>query len=154
MLTKFMGDSKEKRMACQKFFEELTEKMGDAYEVAPVLGNDESRYLVPKGRSFLVSYYGKPRHSFRLGHKWNFFAPISKCEQENYIQCLCPDMPKARKRNFPGSRSEARYAWAVAALGSDNKYHVIYGEVYNRITNKWSWIEVTVDEYLKSRNAA
>lgn len=154
MLTKFMGGAAEKKAACQKFFNELVERMGDAYEIAPILGHDESRYLVPKGRSFLVSYYGKPRKSFRLGHKWNFYAPIAKCDMENYIQCLCPDMPKARKRNFPGSRSEARWAWAVAVVGEDNKYHVIYGEVYDRARNKWNWIETTVDEYLESIKVA
>lgn len=144
----------EKKEACKKFFEELKERLGESYEVSPVLGKDEARYLVPKGTSWLVSYYGKPRHSYRLGHKWNWYASTAKCKQTNYIQCLTSDLPRARKRPEEGAKSEPRWAWCVAALGNDNKYHVIYGEKYDRYHAKWEWIEISVDEYLERLNIA
>ncbi len=138
----------EKGKACMKFFNELVEKLGDAYEIAPVLGKDESRYLVPKGRSWLVTYYGKPRHSYRVARHWNWYASKKRCNQENYIQCLNSSLPRARKRSSDGAMTVPRYAWQVAAIGDDGKYHPIYGEVYDRYHARWGWMETTVDDYL------
>lgn len=138
----------EKGRACMEFFNELVKKLGDSYEIAPTLGNDESRYLVPKGRSWLVSYYGKPRHSYRVARHWNWYASADRCDDPNYIQCLNSSLPRARKRPEEGAMSVPRYAWQVAAIGDDGKYHPIYGEVYDRYHAKWRWLETTVDDYL------
>lgn len=130
----------EKMDACIKFFNELCHTLEDGYEVVSSCNHDISAYLVPKGTADQISYWGKPKLSFRVSDHWNWFANLKKCPNPNYIQCLSVDLPWAKNRHKEGGPSTPVHAAQVAMVGLDGKYHVIFGEKFDRKTRTWSWV--------------
>lgn len=140
---------KEKINKCYEFFKTLGKELGDDYEVLASINKDKkytSLYLCPKGTKDQVTYYGKPMNSFRVSTHWNWRAPLKKCDKENYIQCLNVDLPFAKKRNGEGESSDPIMAEQVAVIGVDGKYHAVFGEVFDRKTREWKWLEVDPKE--------
>ena len=131
----------EKMAKCSEFFCKLAEELRDSYEVLESCNADFSKYLVPNGTSDQVTYEGKPDKSFRISDHWNWYANVRKCPNPNYIQCLSVDLPWARKRMEEGRPSKPITGVQIALIGDDGKYHVVYGECYNRKTKEWSWVE-------------
>lgn len=131
----------EKKEACVMFFNELACLLKESYEVVESCNKDFSRYLVPYGTSSEVTYYGKPAKSFRISDHWNWFANLNKCNKPKYIQCLSVDAPWVKKRFAPGKASKPVMAIQVSLFDKDGKYHVVYGEKYNKKTRTWEWID-------------
>ena len=126
---------------CKNFFEHLAEILREDYEMLGSCNNDSSVYLVPKGTEEQVTYYGKPRKSFRFSDHWNWYSSLKKCDKEHYIQCLSMDMPRAKERPVPWKASKPIFGIQVCMIGEDGKYHHVFGEKYDRKTKKWSWVE-------------
>lgn len=144
-----MADANKKMRACVEFFNELAALLSDRYEIVcpfDKTGYRSDKYLVPNGTADEITYYSKPLHSFRVSTHWNWRESLDKCDRENYIQCLCPDMLWAKKRDPETGRSEPIRAEAVAILSDDGKYHVIFGEYWNRKTKSWDWKESDPNE--------
>lgn len=144
----------EKIAACEKFYEELCTALSDHYENIPSCNGDMSAYLVPKGLESQLSYYGKPSRSFRISDHWNWYSSHQKCALTNYIQCYCVDAPYAKKRPAPGKASKPVSAIQVAFYGNDNRYHVMFGEIYDRKKKTWSWKNGTIEQCLALAKAA
>lgn len=138
----------EKAAACDAFFKRLSELLEGRYEVLGSCNNDTSRYLIPIGTENEVTYTGKPAYSFRISDHWNWYANVRKCPNESYIQCLSADVPYPRKREEPGKPTKARIAYQVAFIGNGGRYHAVYGEVWNRKTKTWEWLERRPEEVL------
>lgn len=113
----------------------------DTYEEVGSCNADSTLYLVPDGTANQISYTSKPEKSFRVSDHWNWFANLKKCPYEKYIQCLSVDLPFAKKRPANGMASKPINAVQVSVIGKDGKYHAVYGEVFNRKTKTWGWIE-------------
>lgn len=126
---------------CSKFFVFLSEILKDTYEVVGSCNQDISRYLIPIGTVGDLSYYGKPRLSFRVSDHWNWYSSIRKCSDPNYVQCLTDDLPETYSRREEGKTTKPRFGISVCVFGTDNKYHVIYGEMFDKNTKKWKWLE-------------
>ncbi len=141
-----MKNNISKWMACCEFFDKLSAVLIKGYEVVGSCNQDNSQYLVPKGTADQITYSGKPAASFRISNHWNWYANINKCPNENYIQCLSVDAPWAKKRMAEGKPSEPIFCSQVAVIGNDGKYHVVYGERFDRKTKKWQWVESTPEE--------
>ena len=124
---------------CNKFFDNLAETLKETHEVVESCNADCTRYLIPKGSIDKLTYYSKPANSYRVSDHWNWYANINKCINENYIQCLCSDLPRAKKRSAEGKPSSPIYGCLVAAIGSDGKYHHVFGEKFDRHSRTWSW---------------
>lgn len=140
----------EKKNACTKFFDLLSELLKEEYEVVASCNADFSRYLVPKGTADQISYSGKPDKSFRISDHWNWFANLNKCENPNYIQCLSVDMPFAKRRPEEGKASKPILGTQVAVVGEDGKYHAVFGEKFDRKTKTWSWISTNAEDVAKA----
>lgn len=138
-----MYDEQNKIFACKTFFDELSDILKDTYEVAGSCNQDISQYLIPKGTISDLTYYSKPKKSFRISDHWNWYANLKKCSNPHYVQCLSVDLPRANKRfKWNGYRATTPiHGNQVCILGGDNKYHAVYGEVYDRKTRTWSWLE-------------
>lgn len=134
----------EKKEKCTQFFNELVLKLNN-YEVVESCNHDFSRYLVPVGTADQISYESKPDKSFRISDHWNWYANLKKCPNPHYIQCYSVDLPWAKKRLAEGKASNPVFGVQVAMIGDDGKYHVVYGEKFNRKTKTWEWIETSVD---------
>ncbi len=140
----------EKKILCNEFFNELSEKLkGKDYIVLDSCSYDVTKYLIKKGTADKLSYYGKPEASFRISDHWNWKSSIKKCAAEDYVQCLNVDMPWVRRRLEPGKATKPVYGWQVGFYGSDYKYHAVYGEVFDRKTRTWNWLENSVDDVLR-----
>lgn len=137
----------EKMIACEVFFEKIQKKL-DGYVVVKSCNADSSAYLVPDGTENDISYYGKPAKSFRISDHWNWRSSLTKCTWQNYIQCWSVDVPYARKREVEGKSTKPRFAAQVAVIGDDGKYHAVYGEIFDRKTKTWKWLNGTVEEAL------
>lgn len=138
-----------KMRKCVEFFDELASLLSDRYEmVCPFdkTGYRSDKYLVPKGTAEEITYYGKPVRSFRVSTHWNWRENLEKCANEGYIQCFCPDLPWAKRRLEASGRSEPIHAATVAYYGDDGKYHVMFGEYWNRKTKTWGWNESDPNE--------
>lgn len=140
----------EKKVKCLEFFDKLAELLGDSYTKLPAINNDMSMYLVPKGTENQVSYYTKPELSFRVSDHWNWYANVRKCSDVNMIQCHCLDLPRPRVRNGIGKPSTPVVGIQVSIVGHDNKYHVIYGEQFDRFNRTWNWLEPDPESFVKS----
>lgn len=136
----------EKFTKCKIFFEKLAEVLSSDYEVVGSCNVDKSVYLIPKGTKDQITYYGKPSKSFRLSDHWNWYSNLEKCSKEYYIQCLSVNMPRPNSRPEPGMASKPKLGDQVAIIGDDGKYHCAYGEIFDRKTKKWGWIESTPEE--------
>lgn len=131
----------QKIEACIQFFEELARLLQADYEVVASCNKDASRYLVPKGTSGQISYYGKPDRSFRISDHWSWYSNTQKCRDENYVQCESVDMPRVRRREKEGMASKSRFGIQVCLLGTDGRYHHVFGDKFNRKKHTWSWVE-------------
>lgn len=134
-------DKMMKEEKCQRFFYNLATILYNDYNVVESCNNDCSAYLVPCGTENQITYYGKPKHSFRYSDHWNWRANIKKCNNENYIQCHSVDMPRVKPRKGFGLASDCIRGFQVAVMGKDNNYHVVYGEKFDRKTKSWTWVE-------------
>ena len=138
-------DRATKESKCKEFFDSLCEKLKETYTIVGSCNKDSSVYLVPIGTESEITYYSKPKKSFRISDHWNWFANLYKCSLENYVQCYSLDMPWPNKRPEPGKASKPKYGWQVSVIGTDGKYHCIFGERFNRKTKEWEFIETNVD---------
>ena len=135
---------------CRNFYNNLSNILKDyGYVVVGSCNQDISSYLIPIGTEDKISYYEKPFKSFRLSDHWNWYANVNKCSKEHYVQCLSVDAPWARKRFKEGGPSKPIFAIQVCVFGSDEKYHHVYGEKFDRKTKTWSWIESDPNEIAK-----
>ena len=144
-------DKKGMMALCLAFFEELSNELPN-YTVVGSSNNDSSLYLVPTGTEDEITYYGKPANSFRISDHWNWYANTKKCDNERYIQCLCVDLPYAKKREAPGKASKPIYACTVSMIGHDGKYHQIFGEKFDRKTKTWKWVETDLSDVVRRMN--
>ena len=108
-----------------------------------------SSYLITKGTIDELTYYGKPKNSFRISDHWNWYSNVNKCSNENYIQCYSKDAPCAKSRSGEGKPSKPIFSIMVAYYGNDNQYHSIFGERFNRREKKWEFITPAVDDVIK-----
>ena len=131
----------EKMECCMNFFKALSEALSDTHEVIGSCNHDSSVYLIPKGTEKGISYYGKPRRSFRVSDHWNWYSSLKKCDRPAYVQCYSMDMPWARQRPEEGVASKPISGIQVAVYGKDRRYHHVYGDKYNRKTRTWEWVE-------------
>lgn len=129
----------ERIKICLKFYEQLQSLLGDDYESIGSCNQDVSMYLVPKGTTDQISYYGKPEKSFRVSDHWNWYSSFKKCKDLNYVQCETTDIPGPRERPAEEAASKPRTAAQVAYF-RDGKYHRIFGEKYNTETGEWEWL--------------
>ena len=138
----------EKMNICIGFFERLSELLKEDYEVIGSCNKDSSIYLVPKGTSDQISYYGKPVGSFRISDHWNWFSSLKRCSDPNEVQCRSMDMPWCRKRDAkePDKATKPIIGAQVAMYGPDKKYHCIFGERFDRMTKTWSWMDISPEE--------
>lgn len=130
-----------KMMKCEEFFAVLSELLNETYEVVSSCNADISKYLIPIGTVSELTYYSKPKNSVRISDHWNWFANLNKCDIPWYVQCYCADIPWPNGRLDVGKASKPRYGMQVSVFGGDGKYHAVYGEVFNRKTKKWEWLE-------------
>lgn len=134
---------------CKEFFDELASLLSGTFEVIGSCNQDVSQYLVPIGTADQISYYGKPKGSFRISDHWNWYANVNKCHLENYIQCLSVDLPFAKRRFAPGKASKPIWGCQVSVVGEDGKYHCVFGESYDRRTKTWSWKEASAMDIIQ-----
>ena len=139
----------EKEERCKAYFDRLVAAFGDSYTLVRSCNKDNSAYLVPKGTEDLVTYEGKPLFSFRISDHWNWKASLAKCPKEGYVQCFTRDLPSFRKRREPGKASMPIWAWQIGYYATDETYHCIYGETYDRKTKEWKWMETDVSDIVR-----
>ena len=130
---------------CKMFFytlREILEKYNNYQYRSNRCGMKRKRdsYLYPEGTGDEITYYSKPLYSFRCANYWNWYAPMKKCDNKWVIQCFTDDMPRTKHR-VNGGASEPVWGTAVCVMGPDEEYHVVYGEVFDRETKKWHWLE-------------
>ena len=168
----FKNDSsfREQAESCINFFEELT-KLLDEYETMwagrpyyfiPSKDNTRfrlsDRYLVPAGTKKEVTYYSKPKWSFRISDHWNWYEADKKCNQQQYIQCFNVSLPMIPRRFVnPEERSTPCNAIQVAILTHDHlkkghdgeAYHCVYGTYKDKTTHTWQWMEKTPEQVVE-----
>ena len=170
----FNNDSmfREQAEACITFFKNLTEALGDEYEMVNS-GSKEfiimhkhafgdrfrlsDKYLVPFGTKSKITYYTKPYWSFRLSDHWNWYESTKLCKQKNFIQCFDVDLPVCFQRTVPeDQRSNSCNAIQVAIFGNrkDEAYHCVYGTYKDKETHEWKWMEKTPQEVIDEWNLA
>lgn len=131
----------EKRAMCTEFFNDLCNELKDTHTLVKSCNKDYSAYLVPKGTEDQISYSSKPVGSYRISDHWNWYANIKKCPDENYVQCLNVDMPRAKSRPEEGKPSKPIFGICVAFFGADHKYHHVFGEKFDRRIKRWVFCE-------------
>ena len=132
----------EKIDQCVAFFRELSDLLKDSYEIVPSCNADISQYLIPKGSIDKLSYSSKPERSFRISDHWNWFANLKKNADPHYIQCYSVDAPRAKKRVNQTGASKPVDAIQVGYFDpDDHRYHAVFGEVFDRKTKTWEWLE-------------
>ena len=106
-----------KMIDCRMFFDELADILRSDYEVVESCNNDLSAYLIPKGSRDDLTYYGKPKNSFRVSDHWSWYSTLEKCDVPDYIQCYSVDMPHPKPRPDEGhywrSGMPYRRAWQL-----------------------------------------
>ena len=138
----------ERYTKCSEYFNKLADAINN-YTVIGSINQDFSKYLIPNGTEQQLSYESKPMYSFRISDHWNWYANLNKCSKAWYIQCLTRDMPWAKKRLKEGYASKPINGVSVMFYGSDGLYHCVFGEVFDRTTKTWNWIETPIEEVLK-----
>ena len=131
---------KKKKELCVNYFDRLCKKLEGTHVLVASCNNDCSMYLVPKGSESQITYSSKPINSYRFSDHWNWYANVKKCPDENYIQCLNIDLPRAKPRNAEGKASKPVFGICVAYFDADSKYHHVYGEKFNRSTREWCFV--------------
>lgn len=133
---------------CYAFMLGLKEILGDAYILGQSPFAPTSCYLVPKGTEELNTYYSKPPKSFRCSDHWNWYANLKKCSNPNYVQCYNVDAFWPYKRTRAGA---TKHIWqcCVGYFAEDNRFHVVYGQKFDRKTRETTWVEATPIEVLK-----
>lgn len=132
---------KEKQELCINFFYKLADELKDTHEVVGSCNKDSSVYLIPKGSIDKLTYHSKPENSYRFSDHWNWYANIKKCEDSRYVQCFCPDLPWTRRRPAEGMPSRPVTGICVAYFGTDNRYHSVFGDRFDRKTRQWSFVQ-------------
>ncbi len=136
----YIPNYKDKMEKCKVFFQELAKALGDDYEVVGSCNEDSSVYLIPKGTSNQITYYGKPIGSFRISDHWNWYSNLVHCKRPWYVQCNSVDMPWARKRDKGNEQATKPVRGIqVAYYGKDKMYHHVYGDLFDRKTREWIW---------------
>ncbi len=138
-----LSQAKDKKFkACVEFFDQLSELLVESgnYEVVGSCNKDSSAYLIPTGTIGDLSYSNKPARSFRLSDHWNWYSNLKKNPNPHYIQCYSVDLPRAKKREDPTKASVPIQAAQVGYFDKDNKYHAVFGEIFDRTTKTWSWL--------------
>lgn len=128
---------------CINFFMAVAEELKDTHVIVHSKSKKwKSMCLVRKGEEDQVSYYGKPVNSLRVAPNWNWRAGTDRCTNLNYIQCVTPDLPFAKKRSpeNPDWATKPIFGNMVAYFGTDNKYHCVFGEKYDFGEKKYRWI--------------
>lgn len=141
---------KTKMDKCNEFFNELIAALcarGIECDMRMFEFENNTTYLCPAGTTNEVTYYGKPEMSFRISDHWNWYADIADCSSPNYIQCRCNELPWARKRPEEGKASEPIKAASVCVF-KDGKYHVVYGECFDKKAKIWKWCDNSVEKVL------
>lgn len=128
---------REKKEACRNYMLMLANKYQDTHVLVTSPYNKDTLMLVPKGTEDQVTWYGKPKDSYRYATCWNWYANEKKCKDPNYIQCFNHDLPRAKKRNAPGSGSDPVFGICVAYTNNGKQYHHIFGEKYDRKKHEW-----------------
>lgn len=140
----------EKGYQCRRFFKELADILGETHYIVGSCNQDETIYLLEKGTDEReLSYYSKPKNSYRISDHWSWYSNVRKNPDETYIQCESVDVPNVRERIEPGKASKPRKAWQVCFFGEDGKYHCIFGDIYDKETKTWSFKTVKAKEVLK-----
>jgi len=143
---------KEKIQACIEFFNTIAGLLSETHEVVGSCNQDISQYLIPFGSIQDLSYASKPANSFRISDHWNWYSNLMKNPDTHYIQCFSVDAPWANSRKTPTGASEPVNIIQVGYFGPDNRYHAVFGEVFNRKTHNWSWIEPSAKTVLANLN--
>lgn len=138
---------KEKNDKCAVFFNTLSNMLGDRYETLASCNQDISAYLCPAGTTSEVTYHGKPEGSFRISDHWNWYANTNKCSDPKYIQCYCTNLPWAHRRPAENKAGKPITASCVCIF-RNGKYHVVFGECYDRKTKTWSWVNNSPEQIL------
>lgn len=138
----------DKMIKCQQFFNDLCNLLSGSYTKVGSCNKDSSMYLVPLGTEDEITYYGKPQKSFRISDHWNWYANLSKCSNERYIQCWSIDVPYVRPRIKEGKASKPRKAIQVAIVTNNGKYRAIYGEKWNKKKKRWEWLDTNPEAAL------
>lgn len=145
MATQEQKDTWKKQLdTCTMFFDAVAELLKETHVVVPSKSKKwPSACLVKKGEEHLVTYYGKPVNSLRVGPNWNWRAGLDRCSNAAYIQCVTPDLPFARKRSKenPEWSTAPIFGNMVGYFDTDNKYHCIFGEMYDFENKQWTWVE-------------
>ena len=164
----FKNDSEFREQAelCVKFFKDLTTLLKDDYETMGsgkmpwnffVEGKDKGifrlndHYLFPFGTKDQITYYTKPYWSFRISDHWNWYEPVKRCKQKNYIQCFNVDLPRISTRYVDeNTKSEPWNAIQVAIFGNhkDEAYHCVYGSYMDKSTHTWKWMDNTPENVI------
>lgn len=140
---------KEKRESCIEFMNKLAMELKDQYEFVGSCNKDVSAYLIPNGTISELSYYGKPKLSFRVSDHWNWFSNVKKCKDRYHVQCHSVDMPRPRCRlHDDEGPTKPRIGWQVAIFGNDGRYHHVFGERFDRENHAWVWEEKQISEVL------
>jgi len=129
---------------CTRFFNAVAELLKDTHVVVASRSKKwPSACLVEKGQENQVTYYGKPVNSLRVGPNWNWRAGLDRCSNPDYIQCVTPDLPyvKQRPKDHPEWASPPVWGNMVAYFSTDNKYHCVFGEKYDKEEKQWIWVE-------------
>lgn len=131
----------QKREACKEFFKALAEELKGSYELVWSCNHDDSMYLIPVGTINELSYYGKPKMSFRMSDHWNWLSSTRKCKDRYHVQCNSADMPRALyRRHDDNTATRPRFGWQVAMYDNDGMYYAVFGEKYDRWNKEWDWI--------------
>ena len=131
----------EKLALCYRFFYDLGEILMGDYEFVGSCNRDCSEYLIPNGTLEEITYCSKPALSFRISDHWNWYSNIRKNPNPAYIQCWSVDIPSPNPRPEPGKPSKPKVGIQVSVIGGDGKYHVVYGERYDKKRKTWGWLD-------------
>ena len=128
---------------CNAFFDELTKLLDGQYEVVHSnCKKSKDRYLIPNGTAAEITFNSKPASSFRVSDHWNWVSDRKYCDRLNYQQCYNEDLPRGFRRD-PNSTKATKpiFAAQVAFMCPDGVYRAVYGEIFDRKTKTWSWLE-------------
>lgn len=139
---------KEKKAMCEEFVEQLKSELGDGYAWIwqGKTGNSRTCYIFQRGALDQITYHSKPVYSFRYSDNWSWYESEKKCPDLDYIQCYNADLPRPKMREAEGAPSKRVLGIQVAIMGTDDQYHAIYGEVYDRKEKTWTWKDNTPEE--------
>lgn len=165
---------REQAELCIAFSKELQKLLADDYETfgttfhglrRPIVENKDTNkfclndyYLVPLGTKKEITYYSKPKWSFRFSDHWNWYEKSNRCDDTDFIQCFNVDLPRVGKRFVSeDKRSAPCTAIQVAIFTHDHvkkhhdgeAYHCVYGSYKNKDTHSWEWMEKTPQQVIE-----